>query len=176
MLSTLLSASLPPSHVIFETRLKNGFRASKVLCFKKYCRKFKNTLESSHNPYPMPDAPSPEVSFQTVKSLALGLTQKPDYLIEKLIEKGDQVLLYGQPKVGKTYLAIQMACALVCQKRFLNWEIKSRRKVLYINFEMGERVFSDRISKFLDQPTSDFSSDDARVEFFDGQIRACHAL
>jgi len=118
----------------------------------------------------MPDAPSPEVSFQTVKSLALGLTQKPDYLIEKLIEKGDQVLLYGQPKVGKTYLAIQMACALVCQKRFLNWEIKSRRKVLYINFEMGERVFSDRISKFLDQPAPGLLPKD-RVAFFDSQIK-----
>ena len=117
----------------------------------------------------MSDAPSPEVSFQTVKSLALGLTSEPDYLIEGLIEKGDQVLLYGQPKVGKTFLAIQMACALACQKPFLSWEIKERRKVLYINFEMGERVFSDRISKFLDQPTSDFSPAE-RVAFFDAQI------
>ena len=117
----------------------------------------------------MPDDPSPEISFKTVKSLAVGLTNKPDYLIEGLIEKGDQVLLYGQPKVGKTFLAIQMACALACQKPFLKWKIQKRRKVLYVNFEMGERVFSERISKFLDQPDSDLSPDD-RVVFFDNQL------
>ena len=150
--------------------LKNGIEASEEL------QENQKHAEILPKPSFMPDAPSPEVSFKTVKSLALGLTSKPDYLIEGLIEKGDQVLLYGQPKVGKTFLAIQMACALACKKPFLNFEICKRRKVLYVNFEMGERVFSDRISKFLDQPTSDFSSDDARVEFFDGQIRACHAL
>ena len=48
-------------------------------------------------------------------------SEKPDYLVEGLIEKGDQVLLYGQPKVGKTFFAIQMACARACQKTFLNF-------------------------------------------------------
>jgi len=107
--------------------------------------------------------------FKIVKSLAEGLTQEPNYLIEGLIEKGDQVLLYGQPKVGKTFLAIQLACALACQKPFLKWEVKSRRRVLYINFEMGERVFASRISKYLDQPETELPVEE-RAECFDKQL------
>ncbi len=110
-----------------------------------------------------------EVEFKIVTSLSTGLTQTPDYLVENLIEKGDQVLLYGQPKVGKTFLAIQLACALATGKRFLKWEVKQKRKVLYVNFEMGERVFAERISKFLEQPGTDLGEEDL-VRHFDSQI------
>lgn len=110
-----------------------------------------------------------KIEFAIVRSLVVGLTQKPDYLIEGLIEKGDQVLLYGQPKVGKTFLAIQLACALATQRPFLKWNVKQKRKVLYINFEMGERVFAERISKYLEQPPCGLN-EEKRVAFFDKQI------
>ena len=111
-----------------------------------------------------------DVEFKIVRSLYIGLTKPPDFLVEGLIELGDQVLLYGQPKVGKTFLAIQLACALATGRPFLKWEVKQRRKVLYINFEMGERVFARRISKFLIQPKEGLSEPDL-VSHFDEQIK-----
>lgn len=117
-----------------------------------------------------PDLSKPkDVEFKIVTSLSTGLLQPPDYLVENLIEKGDQVLLYGQPKVGKTFLAIQLACALATGKPFLKWEVKEKRKVLYVNFEMGERVFAERISKFLEQPGKKLEEADL-VRHFDDQI------
>ena len=109
-------------------------------------------------------------TFQIQSSLKTGLQQEASYLIENLIEEGDQVLLYGHPKVGKTFLAIQMACNLAAKKDFLKWEVKKRRKVLYFNFEMGERVFAERITEYLDKPDAGLSKDE-QIAFFDNQIQ-----
>lgn len=94
-----------------------------------------------------------EPVFQIYSNLKDGLSIKPDYLIENLLEAGEQVLIYGQPKVGKTFLAIQLAVAVATGRPFLKWKVPAARKVLYLNFEMGHRVFATRIARQLDPPS-----------------------
>ncbi len=84
--------------------------------------------------------------FEEYTNLRKGLSLKADYIVENFLERGEQALLYGQPKVGKTFLAIQLAVAVAHGRKFLNWDVKVPRKVLYLNFEMGHRVFARRIA------------------------------
>lgn len=97
--------------------------------------------------------PSPPGDFVVFSTLKEGLAIEPDYLIEGLLEQGEQALLYGQPKVGKTFLAIQLAVSVASGKQFLSWKVPRARKVLYINFEMGHRVFAERVAGMLVQPS-----------------------
>lgn len=106
-----------------------------------------------HSPKP-PVTPRTETkaepAFSIFSSLREGLEIEPDYLVENLLEAGEQALIYGQPKVGKTFLAIQLAVAVATGKKFLNWDVPGPRKVLYLNFEMGHRVFASRIARQLE--------------------------
>lgn len=98
---------------------------------------------------------------QKARSLSSGLSSvlKADYIIDGLLEKGEQALLFGQPKVGKTFFAIQIAVAAATARPFLSWGISQPRKVLYVNFEMGERVFAERVAANLEKPKNhDFES------------------
>ncbi len=70
------------------------------------------------------------------------------WIIGGLLAEGEQLLLCGAPKVGKSQFAMQMAVAISMGKPFHDWSVEEprRRKVLYVNLEIGERPFMRRLA------------------------------
>lgn len=70
---------------------------------------------------------------------------KADYLFEGLIERGDQWIISGAPKSGKSRLALQLAIAASEGVDFLGYKCSRKLKVLYVDLELSPRVSSSRI-------------------------------
>lgn len=71
------------------------------------------------------------------------------WIIEDLLSEGEQMLVFGAPKVGKSQFVLQMAIAVALGNDFHKWPKSKKergRKVLYVNLEIGERSFMRRIA------------------------------
>lgn len=75
------------------------------------------------------------------------VNEKIPWIIEKLLAEGEQMLVFGAPKVGKSQFALQLSLCVALGEPFLDWSISGRRRVLYLNFEMGKRTFMLRIAR-----------------------------
>ncbi|BCX67269.1 AAA family ATPase [Pseudomonas izuensis] len=69
----------------------------------------------------------------------------PVWVFEGLIEKGDQWIVSGAPKSGKSRLALQIAIAASEGTEFFGYKCTSRQKVLYIDFELSKRLSAERV-------------------------------
>ncbi len=101
----------------------------------------------------------PSVLRRCVKATLTELLEremKPnDWLVDGLIHAGDQVVLAGPPKVGKSILGIQLALAIAeGSKPFLSprFKTKSRpRSVLVFSLEMNEPMIGERLRKLFSE-------------------------
>jgi RecA-family ATPase len=73
--------------------------------------------------------------------------QPNNWLIEDLLLHSDQLMIAAAPKAGKSLLAIQLAIAVASGGEFLRWKVKHPAKVLYLNLEIGEAPFAQRVQK-----------------------------
>lgn len=71
--------------------------------------------------------------------------EQPDWVVDGLIERGDQWMIAGAPKAGKSLLATQLALAASEGGTFLDWRCSRPQKVLYMDFELKHRVFWQRV-------------------------------
>ncbi len=72
--------------------------------------------------------------------------QEPDeWIVEGLIEAGDQVMIAGNPKAGKSLIASQLSIAVASGGKFLSWNIPQPRRVLYVNLELRRKRFGKRL-------------------------------
>jgi AAA domain len=67
------------------------------------------------------------------------------FIIPKLLPEG-MSLIGGKPKVGKSWLALQMAMAIASGGTFLKQRVAQPRKVLYLALEDSPRRLKDRIN------------------------------
>lgn len=105
---------------------------------------------------PAPES-SPTVDIRSVKDLFESSAEPLSWIIKDLIREGDQVILAGPPKSGKSFLAFQLAMAVAtgCNHRGQNTFLSSRfeitkadnpRNVLYFSLEMGPGVMKARLT------------------------------
>ena len=85
------------------------------------------------------------INLDSVSDLIRASTQPDVWLVEGLIEEGDQVVLSGPPKSGKSLLASQLALAVSSGGQFLGWQVPMPRKVLYVNLELRPKRFGKRL-------------------------------
>ena len=79
--------------------------------------------------------------------VSMGITaalQQPEWVLEGLIERGDQWVLAGSPKAGKSLMAAQIALAVSEGGTFLNWTCSRPLKTLYMDLELKDRAFWQR--------------------------------
>src|SRR5690606_4576623 len=62
-----------------------------------------------------------------------------------IIVDGDQVLIAGQSKSGKSWMALQLALAAASGGEFLRWRASRPMKTLYINLEVGHSMWARRV-------------------------------
>jgi len=75
----------------------------------------------------------------------LTLAKAPFYLKDWLPKKG-KMELYGQAKVGKSLLSLQLARCIGAGEPFLEIPTTQAR-VLYLQFELGQEILQDRLKK-----------------------------
>ena len=79
-------------------------------------------------------------------SVLIKASEEPDvWLLDGLIEEGDQVVLVGAPKAGKSLMASQIALAVANGGDFLDWKCTTPRRVLYVNLELRMKRFGQRL-------------------------------
>lgn len=89
-----------------------------------------------------------ESATEATMAMLFAAAQEPHrWVLEGLIEQGDQVILAGAPKAGKSLMASQIALAIASGGNFLGWRVPAPMKVLYINLEIRRKWFASRIGK-----------------------------
>ena len=74
---------------------------------------------------------------------------KPE-LIEGILRQGHKMLLVSSSKAGKTFALIELAVAIAEGRRWFGFRCKQGR-VLYLNMELDEASFDDRVIKVYDK-------------------------
>ena len=73
---------------------------------------------------------------------------KPE-LIDGILRQGHKMLLVSSSKAGKTFALIELAVAIAEGRRWLGFRCRQGR-VLYLNMELDEASFDDRVKRVYD--------------------------
>lgn len=68
------------------------------------------------------------------------------WLIDDLLPVGGVVMLSAKPKMGKSFLAMQLALTVASGGKFLGFQAEEKHEVLYIDLETSQRSMKNRIS------------------------------
>ncbi len=126
----------PPSHFmpkddLWDASNRNDFKSSEDL--EKYMQNFAQIKPKK-----------PSLYFQTVDEIMSNIGE-PDWLIDKCIERGTVTSIFGAAKSGKSFIAIDMACAVASGRTFYGYKTKPAT-VLYLAGEgftgVGRRIKS----------------------------------
>lgn len=73
------------------------------------------------------------------------------YLIKPLIPAGGSCLLYGAPKLGKSYLGIQIAAALAgMSEEWFGFPVKTSGPVCYLQLDTPRSAWAERFAEMVD--------------------------
>jgi RecA-family ATPase len=101
-----------------------------------------------------PPPPEPPSNDEATISVPKGWTvadlmdaefPEPNWVVKEMIPEG-LTFLTGRPKVGKSWMALQIACAVGTGGKFLGKKVQ-RGKVLFLAFESSARQLKERIEK-----------------------------
>lgn len=93
-----------------------------------------------------------------------------EYIIPELLTKRGSLTIFGPSKGGKTFFAMQLGLSLAYGINFLEFKIEKKYKVLYINGELEEEDFAERIFDFNKlNNISDDEKFDFKFEFVDDE-------
>ncbi|MEZ1435428.1 AAA family ATPase [Pseudomonas shirazica] len=81
----------------------------------------------------------------TMKEGLILAKMKPEWVFEGLIEAGDQWVVSGPPKCGKSRLVAELAISASEGRPFFNYQCPRKMRVLYMDFELSGRVFYERV-------------------------------
>ena len=79
---------------------------------------------------------------------------RPSFILEPILSPGTIALIYGQPGVGKSFLALGLALAAAGAGRMLGWTAARPHKVLYLDGEMRPHQVAARLRLFGPLPPS----------------------
>ena len=89
--------------------------------------------------------PKGALYVQTADEIMESMT-KPDWLVDRCIERATVTSLFGAPKSGKSFIAIAMACSIAIGKDFYGFDTK-KSAVLYLAGE-GHTAVARRIKSY----------------------------
>ena len=74
-------------------------------------------------------------------------------ILDPLLARAGQGLVYGPAGVGKSWLALGLAYAAAAGTRFLRWRATRPHQVVYVDGEMGPAELQRRLALFGPPPT-----------------------
>jgi RecA-family ATPase len=76
----------------------------------------------------------------------LALPREPElWLVEGLLPVGGSMLIFGDPKAGKSFAALQLACCVTSGVEWLGFACPQPRKVAYIQLDTPRSLWADRV-------------------------------
>lgn len=99
----------------------------------------------------MPDGlPVPD-GFQSAADHTGRYTPEPaPALIDGILRRGHKMMVTGEPKIGKSWFAIDLAWSIVTGGKLLDRFQCERGHVVYVNAELDEREFRERVERVAD--------------------------
>ena len=101
---------------------------------------WKEWIESLNDDLPDPD---------NLSSVWQNLPQLAPPLIDNILRQGHKMLIAGPSKAGKSYLLIELCCAIAEGRKWLNWQC-TQGKVLYVNLELDRASCLHRFKDIYD--------------------------
>lgn len=80
--------------------------------------------------------------------MVTGPEKKPEYYLDKIVEKHTRILITSNTGGGKSYFGIEMAIRIASGLPFLKWKCFEPARVLYIENEMGCDELNRRVKQF----------------------------
>lgn len=81
----------------------------------------------------------------------LKLPRSPEtFLIDQLLPVGGSMLMFGDPKVGKSYAALQLACCLTSGVEWLGFDVPQAVPVVYVQLDTPRSLWADRVQTLSD--------------------------
>lgn len=68
------------------------------------------------------------------------------WLVRGLLPTGGSLLLYGDPKVGKSFAALQLATSLVSQQSWLGLDCPASVPVVYVQLDTPRSLWAERVA------------------------------
>ena len=92
-----------------------------------------------------------EAAVLSTRELINKEVDRPVEILSPWLTDGSINMLYGKRGVGKTYLALSIACAVsgYGQQEMGKWEVKNKSGVLYLDGEMREYDLQSRLKQLL---------------------------
>lgn len=81
----------------------------------------------------------------SIMTLVADSSTATQWAFNDFIVDGDQIIIAGAPKAGKSWLALQLSLAAASGGRFLSWHASRKMKTLYLNLEVGRQMWSKRV-------------------------------
>lgn len=107
--------------------------------------------------------PPPAVFFRPISELLAMPEVEPDWLVDQLFTVGSNGWVAAEPKVGKSWVVLELAYALSTGQPFLGrFSVKQARRVLYVQEEDSLQRVLRRLKKIIkgdplrDNPSDDF--------------------
>lgn len=109
---------------------------------------------------PVSELPQASASISYVSETAAGMSlavqdylslprEPQTWLVEPLLPKGGTMLLYGDPKVGKSFAALQLAAALASGQDWLSFGIQEQVPVLYVQLDTPRSLWAERLEALI---------------------------
>ena len=95
------------------------------------------------------------IEWSTIKD---NLPPLADELVENILRKGHKMLLAGPSKAGKSFALIELAIAIATGTEWLTHKCR-QGKVFYVNLEVDEASFFDRVDKVASSMGLDIPKD-----------------
>jgi len=98
---------------------------------------------------PTPSSSIPEFEAVDVANfLALEIPPRRN-IMEPWLPAQGLAMIYAPAGVGKTFFALEIACACVCGTAFLGWEVAEPVGVLYVDGEMPAAMLQERLARIF---------------------------
>lgn len=105
-----------------------------------------------------------ELELTNLATALVDPPKPPEEVIKQILRRGHKMMVTASSKAGKTWLMIELACAIASGQMWLGYFVK-RGKVLYLNMELSESSFINRFKIVADKMKLS-SADQNNIDFF----------
>ena len=104
-----------------------------------------------------------ELSLTNLATALIDPPEPPEAVIKNVLRRGHKMMVTASSKAGKTWLMIELACAVASGQMWLGYFVK-KGKVLYLNMELSEGSFINRFKIVADKMKLS-PADQANIDF-----------
>jgi RecA-family ATPase len=72
------------------------------------------------------------------------------FLVDSLLPTGGSMILYGDPKVGKSYAALQLACCLTSGTSWLGFAVPQAVPTAYVQLDTPRSLWAQRVRRLAE--------------------------